>query len=131
MSPDTITLYPEHPGGELQANRVGSFVTGGLEFDIIRPGYDAQGRRRTGWTQFVVDGVPVYEVKVQTDLPTAMRRFNDQWARFIGGDKLLAQEAAQMARRERIAKFRDGRTGEAPSPSPTRDPREPGIRRPA
>ena len=55
MSRQNLPIY----GGALKANKIGSFVLGGETFHIIRPGYDSQGRRRTTWTQFVHEDIPI------------------------------------------------------------------------
>lgn len=119
---DLIPIYD----GALQANRIGAFTRCGATFDIVRPGYDAQGRRRHTWTQFVFEGVPVFEVKKQVQLDAAMDQFDALWKQHIGADCDLLRRALQAARNERLAKFRDGRTGESPAPAVSVDGREDG-----
>lgn len=124
MSRDRIPLYD----GALQANRVGSFVKGRRTFDVIRPGYDAQGRQRLTWTQVVHQGVPVFEVKVRGPLNAALDRFDALWTRAFGGrdDAPLVAQALAATMKERRTKFRDGKTGETPAPSISRDGRGTG-----
>lgn len=121
---DLIPLYD----GALQANQVGRFARGGATFDIIRPGYDAQGRRRTTWTQFVFEGVPVFEVKRKVNLDVAMEIFDELWAEHIKDEHDLLLQALNSTRKDRLSKFRDGRTGESPAPALTVDGREEGKR---
>lgn len=113
MKRDTIPLYE----GQLMANRVGRIVRAGIEFDIIRPGYDTQGRRRTTWTQFCVEGVSVYEYRKQARLDKAIRQFDKLWAKRIGTNDDLARAAVAAARKERQGKFRNGTSGESPAPA--------------
>lgn len=100
------------------------------DFDIIRPGYDAQGRRRLQWTQFVHHGVPIFEMKVRVDLGKAIRRFDALWSQHIGGDQELLDQALFAAKRERTSRFRDGVSGEAPAPALVKDGRPGGHRYP-
>lgn len=128
MSRDLIPLY----GGQINANRIGTFTRAGVAFDIIRPGYDSQGRRRIAWTQFVYQGVPVYEVKLRADTTEAMKRFDQEWRRAIEGEnawKLIP--ALEACIKDRRAKFRDGVTGETPAPALAVDGRGDGKRYPA
>lgn len=113
----TTTIY-----GDVEAHLVGQFLIDGHSIEVIRPGYDSQGRRRKVWTQFVWNGVPIYEVKVQCKLAHAIERFELNWARAFDEstpDEIKA--ALEGARRERTRKFRDGRSGETPAPSITLD----------
>lgn len=123
-----MNLIPLYDGA-LRGNKVGSIVKGPRTFDIIRPGYDAQGRRRTKWTQIVHDGVPIFEMKVRTDMNAVLDRFDQLWGRFIGPDDCdLADRALAGVKRERTSKFRDGRTGVEPAPSVAIDGRGDGQR---
>src|SRR6266567_406248 len=121
---DLIPIF----GGALKANLIGRFTRAGITFDIIRPGYDAQGRRRHTWTQFIVDGVPVFEVKKRIELDGAMDQFDELWTQYIKDDQELLVRAINAAKTERLSKFRDGRNGESPAPALTVDGREEGKR---
>lgn len=123
---DVILLYD----GALKANRVSSVVRLDQTFDIIRPGFDAQGRRRTSWTQIVHEGVPVFEVKVLTDLDNVLDKFERQFDRDIGQDADLLTQALAQVKRERRAKFRDGVSGVEPAPAP-QDKRQPPRKYPS
>ncbi|AXQ68730.1 hypothetical protein HOU00_gp395 [Caulobacter phage CcrPW] len=103
--------------GAIEANHVGSFVKMGEAFQVIRPGYDAQGNARAAWTQFVHDGIPVFEEKVKGPLSAATRSFDRQWAQFIGDDRDLMLRALEACKKEHRAKFRDGRSGVEPAPT--------------
>lgn len=127
MSREVHPIY----GGAIRANKIGSFVKGGETFHIIRPGYCIQGKRRLTWTQIVHEDVPVFEVKVRADLSVVMDKFDAMWARHIGDDKALLAKALDATKSEHRRKFRDGRTGESPAPSLTRDGRGEGKRYPA
>lgn len=130
MSREALLLYPEHANGSIRANRIGAFVRGDKTFDIIRPGFDAQGRKRGSWTQVVHEGVPVYEVKVQTGLANVIAQFDQQWDRTIGADDELLGRALQAVKRERTTRYRDGESGESPAPALSRDGRGQGRRYP-
>ena len=125
MSRDYLPIYD----GAIQANRIGTFTRGGLTIHIIRPGYDSQGRRRQSWTQFVVDGVPIYEVKVRVELDVALKKFDELWAKFITPEVL--PQALANCRNDHLTKFKDGVTGESPAPSLAHDGRPEGKRYPA
>lgn len=122
-----LTLYPEHENGEIKANVVGAFMRGGEGFYVIRPGYDAQGRRRQSWTQIAHDGVPIWEWKRIGDLSAILDHFDKLWAQHLGGDPKLLAKALTQTKALRRRTFRDGVSGETPAPSITRDGREPGI----
>ncbi|AFU86621.1 hypothetical protein D869_gp293 [Caulobacter phage CcrRogue] len=107
--------------GALEGNCVGRFVRAGQTFDVIRPGYDAQGVKRQTWTQIIHDGVPVFEVKVRTDLDNVIDRFDALWERHIGDDDDLLARALTSVKRERASKFRDGKAGVAPAPTLAHD----------
>lgn len=127
MKHDPIELY----GGQLTGNNIGSICKGKLNFDVIRPGYDAQGRKRLAWTQFIYDGIPVFEVKIKTDLPIALKKFDELWEQHIGNDHALALKALERCKIDRISKFRDGKTGESAAPSVVQDGRPDGKIYPA
>jgi len=118
-----VALY----GGAIKAHCIGSFMKGPHAIDIIRPGYDSQGRRRNGWTQFVHKGVPIFEVKMQKTLAVAQERFDTLWEKYIGApNSELAFKALAAVHKERIEKFQDGKTGESAAPALTRDGRGDG-----
>lgn len=110
-------------GGAIIAHRVSGFVRAGYSFDVVRPGFDAQGRKRETWTQIVHEGVPVYEVKLKTPLKNVLDRFEQAWDKTIGDDEDLLARALASVKRERNAKFMDGESGEAPAPALSRDGR--------
>lgn len=116
--------------GAIRANKIGSIVKGGETFQIIRPGYCVQGKRRMTWTQVVHEGVPIYEAKVWSDLNTFLDQFDSLWAKHIGSDPELLKKALHRCKEEHRRKFRDGTSGEAPAPSLTRDGRGEGRRYP-
>lgn len=123
-----MALYPDHPRGSLKARRLGAFIKGGLAFEVIRPGYDSQGRRRLQWTQIVHEGVPIYEAKLSTSLEATFARFDELWDQTIGDDESMLHQALASVKRERVAKFRDGATGVTPAPSASKDGRGDGLR---
>lgn len=129
MSREPITLYPDHPQ-PLTANKVGAFVRAMQTFEVIRPGFDAQGRPRKGWTQIIHGGIPIYEAKVQTTLDNVIERFDQLWDRTIGADEDLLDRALAAVKRERVEKFRDGQSGESPAPAIVKDGRGYGRRYP-
>ncbi|UTC29930.1 hypothetical protein BAJUN_03280 [Bajunvirus bajun] len=110
---DRIPLYD----GALKGNRVSSVVKAGLTFDFIKPGFDAQGRRRTTWTQVVHAGVPIYEVRVNTALDNVLDRFDAEWDKVMGDDRAFIDKALASVKRERLSKFMDGKSGVEPAPS--------------
>ncbi|AFO71695.1 hypothetical protein CcrKarma_gp144 [Caulobacter virus Karma] len=112
MSSD-LPLYD----GALTGKLVGRFVRAGQAFDVVRPGFDAQGIKRQTWTQIVHGGVPVFEVKVRTDLDNVIDRFDELWERHIGEDEDLLARALASVKKERTAKFRDGKSGVTPAPT--------------
>lgn len=130
---DLILLYD----GAIRANSIGCFIRAGVSFEIVRPGYDAQGRRRISWTQFVWEGVPVFEVKKRAELSDAMDHFDAMWDEHIYDKKAgkddadLLMRALNATKNERMSKFRDGRTGESPAPALSVDGRGEGKRYPA
>lgn len=117
-------------GDAIRANKIGSFVMGGETFHIIRPGYCIQGKRRQAWTQFVHDGIPVYETKVKSDMAQSIAQFERLWAKHIGADRDLLSKALSRCKDERRRKFRDGESGETPAPA-MRDGRSEGKRYPS
>lgn len=119
MTREVVSLY----GGKTKANSIGSFMKEGFAFDIIRPGLDAQGRKRLAWTQFVFEGVPVFEVKIKVDLKGAMKKFDELWGQHIGEDRALAKAALERAKQDRTSKFQDGVTGESAAPAVSQDGR--------
>jgi hypothetical protein len=127
MAADKIDLY----GGEIKAHRVGSFVKAGCAFDVIRPGYDSQARRRQSWTQVVHEGVPIYTVKMLSSIEDILERFDELWDLNIGDDANLMARALSMTKNAHVKRFKDGVTGESPAPSISRDGCEQGVQRPA
>jgi len=123
---DELPIYD----GAIQARKIGAFVMGGEAFQVIRPGYCAQGKRRTTWTQVVHEDVPVFEVKLDVDLRSALAQFETHWKRTIGSDKVLLGKALAACKAERRRKFRDGVSGETVAPSITRDGQGVGRRYP-
>ena len=120
MSRDYLPLYD----GSIKANRIGTFTRDGLTIHIVRPGYDSQGRRRQAWTQFVIDGIPIYEVKMRITETAAIKRFNELWTKYITPE--IRDQAYVNCRKERLAKFKDGVTGESPAPALSPDGRPGG-----
>lgn len=124
MSRVYIPLY----GGSIQGNSVGKITRDGVEIDVIRPGYDAQGRRRVAWTQFVVDGVPIFETKIRMDTRTAIEKFDKLWAEAFGSRSDDLQKALENCRHDHLSKFKDGVSGEPAAPSLSQDGRPDGKR---
>lgn len=122
-----LILYRGHEKGEINANVVGRFIKCGLTLDVIRPGYDAQGRRRLCWTQVVHDGVPIWEFKLTAPIERVLDEFETQWTKTIGRDKVLAKRAASATREARLRTWRDGVSGESPAPTVTLDGRDEGL----
>lgn len=127
MSRQTLPLF----GGAIRANKVGAFVMGGETFHVIRPGYDTQARRRTTWTQVVHEDVPIYAVKVRTDLAAVIAQFEAQWRRHIDDDAVILSKALALCKGERRRKFKDGVTGESPAPAAKLDSSGQGVRYPS
>lgn len=121
-----MTALPIYDG-KITANRIGAFISNGLTFDVIRPGYCIQGTRRPSWTQIVYEGVPIFETKTQLSLEAAIEKFDDMWARTIGADKALAQKALAACVKSRLSKFQDGVTAEKPAPSVSQDGKGSGM----
>lgn len=124
MNRDHLPLF----GGAIRANRIGSFVKGGETFHIIRPGYCAQGKRRTAWTQIVHGDVPVFAVKVSSTLPQVLERFEREWAKWVGDDAVILNKALDLCKNLRRRTFRDGVAGESPAPAVSVDGRSLGVR---
>jgi hypothetical protein len=103
--------------GSIKANKIGSIVRGGITFEIIRPGYNDQGRQMVGWTQFVFKGVPVFEVKRAAELKDAIKKFDDNWDKHIASNEAILAKALEACVKSRRKLFKDGVTGEAPAPS--------------
>lgn len=123
----TITLYPDHPSGEIKAHVVGSFMRHGAILYVVRPGYDAQGRSRPSWTQVVHDGVPIWEHKLRADLSKVLAQFDSLWKASIGQNRKLSAEALLATRAARLRTFKDGAAGIEPAAALTRDGRGDGI----
>lgn len=117
MSRQPHALY----AGAIKANKVGAFVMGGETFHIIRPGYDSQGRRQPRWTQFVHEDIPIYQVKMDVDLDTAMDRFEAAFKTTIGDDRSLLAKALAGAKASHRARFMDSETGLEPAPTTSQD----------
>lgn len=127
MKPDRIPLYADHPDGAIRANRVGSFVHGGLTFDLISPGYDTQGNRRPNWYQIVHGDVPIFDHKYpNSTIDIVIDRFEALWEKTFGADLSILPRALEMTKQARRACFRDGRTAMSPAQSITRDGRGEG-----
>lgn len=107
--------------GAIRANRVGVFVKSGLQFEIVRPGYDSQGRRRQQWTQVVHNGVPVFTVKLIRPISDVIDRFDALWEKWIGDDADILGKALRSNHAAHMSRFRDGVTGESPAPTHTMD----------
>lgn len=108
-------------GGAINANHVGGFVKNGLQFEIVRPGYDCQGRRRQQWTQVIHKGVPVFTVKLIRPISDVIDRFDALWEENIGDDAEILEKVLRSNHAAHMARFRDGVTGETPAPTHTRD----------
>ncbi len=112
-----LTLFPGHERGELIANKVSAFLLAGrFPVEVIRPGYDSQGNKRERWTQFVVEGVPIAEVKVEVPLRTAIDKLHEMMAP-IKDDRDLIGRGIEACRRQRIERWRDGVSGVETAPS--------------
>jgi hypothetical protein len=83
------------------------------------------------WTQFVVDGVPIFETKIRMDTRTAVERFDKLWAETFASRQDDLQHALAACRRDHLSKFRDGVTGEPAAPSLAHDGRPDGKRYPS
>lgn len=129
MTPKSrIKLFSGHPRGEIDAYVAGAFLHANRSFYVIRPGYDAQGRRRQGWTQVVFEDVPIWEWKLEAPLSDVIGQFKKLWKANIGGDRPLANKALKMTLQARREKHRDGVSGEAPAKALTIDGRGHGSR---
>jgi hypothetical protein len=113
--------------GSIKAVRIGSFVRHGFQFEVIRPGYDWQGRRRTAWTQIAHEGVPIFDIKTHMEAGNAIALFDQEWTKSIGRNKKLAKNALKRCKAMRMRCFRDGVTGESPAPSISHDGRGHGA----
>jgi hypothetical protein len=118
-------------GGALKANQVGAFQRLGVNFQIIHPGYDSQGRRRTHWTQIVYDGVPIWEWKLNAPMETVTALFDADWKRHIGKNKRLLMHALRQTVAARAARFKDGISGVEPAPALHRDGPGEGVIKPS
>jgi hypothetical protein len=126
-----LKLYSNHPQGEINASVAGAFIHAKKSFYVIRPGYDAQGRRRENWTQIVFEDVPIWEWKLEAPMSDVIAKFKSLWKSEIGlgGDsRVLANKSLRMTLTARRASFRDGTSGESPAVSLTRDGRGQGTR---
>lgn len=129
MTPKSrIKLFVDHPHGEINASTAGAFLHHQHSFHVIRPGYDAQGRRRQGWTQIVYKDVPIWEWKLEAPLTDVIGQFKKLWKESIGGDRTLASKALRMTMKARREKHRDGVSGETPAKALTVDGRGQGSR---
>lgn len=120
--------------GEIQANKVGGFIKNGMQFDVIRPGYDAQGRRHKEWTQVAHEGVPVYTVKLSScTMSDFLRRFDVLWDKHFGdGDPEHVKKCFESNRKSHLRRFKDGVTGETIAPTHTQDgPMMPKVLKPS
>ncbi len=123
--PKAIPIY----GGQIKAHWVGAMVRGDQPFEVIRPGYDAQGKRRLTWTQFVHDDIPIYEVKVNIGLREACQKFTDEFRRFgLDQNPALLARALEQTKSGRRRRFKDGVSGEAPAPTTSQDGKREGVR---
>lgn len=126
----SVILYEGHPKGEIKANVVGAFMRSGRHLYVVRPGYDAQGRRRQNWTQIVMDGVPVWEWKRLAPVGDVLDHFDRLWKQHIGSDTTLMRRALKMTKTFRTRIYRDGLAGEEPAPALTsKGGRGEGLRR--
>jgi hypothetical protein len=123
----TILIY----NGAIKANHVGAFTRGGVIFDIVSPGYDSQGRRRTSWIQYVHEGVPVFETKMDCSLKESLELFDSLWKESIGDNASLLVKAIAAAKVERLSRFKDGKTGIEGAPALKVDGRPEGKKYPA
>ncbi|UTU07895.1 hypothetical protein CcrC1_gp209 [Caulobacter phage C1] len=120
-----LILYAGHDRGSLKARVVGTFMRSGQTFNVIHPGYDAQGRRRSTWTQVCVDDVPVWEWKLTAPISTVLENFDRLMSKSIGKDKKLLKAAIRATQNNRRDRFKDGVSGVEPAPSLTLDGRTP------
>lgn len=125
MSRRYLTLYPGHERGSVEASYVGAMMFNDHSMYVLRPGYDIQGNKRTDWTQFVVEGVPVMEIKAAVDVLAAMKLFKEQ-TNWLRKEPELAAKAIERARQERLRKWRDPEYGAEPAPSVGVDGLSPG-----
>lgn len=123
----TVTLYEDHPTGALKAQVIGGFMAGGRHLLVIRPGYDAQGRRRSKWTQVVDGDIPIWEFKRQAPLAQVLEHFQGLWKKSFSRNAKLIEQAMEMTKAARRRRFRDGESGVAPAPALTRDGRGAGL----
>lgn len=123
----TTPLYKDHPQGSITASVVGSFMLGRRHLLVVRPGYDAQGRRRQNWTQVVDGDVPIWEFKRTMALPKVLEHFRALWKKSFAGNAALIERSMDAVKASRRKRFRDGMSGMSPAPSLTRDGRGEGI----
>lgn len=98
----------------------------GVFYYAVRPGFDAQGRKRIQWTQIVADGVPIWEHKRRAEVNEVVDLFDSQWKKAFGSNQRFSTEAVAKTREARMRVFRDGRSGVEPAQSLTRDGRGDG-----
>lgn len=125
MKKKTLPIYD----GAIIANRVGAFVKCGEGFQVIRPGFDSQGAKKSTWTQVIHDSIPIYTHKVSGELSVAMVEFDRQWAIHIGNNLELMKLALDACKKEHRRKFKDGLAGVEPAPTMTQDGRATGSTR--
>lgn len=106
-------------GGQIKANVIGGFTRLGVNFKLIHPGYDAQGRRRP-WTQVVYEGVPVWEWKIQAAAPHVIDMFDRDLKATIGRSTKLLTRALKATVKNRTERFKDGVSGVEPAPTARR-----------
>lgn len=116
---DEIELYD----GALKAHRAASFVKDGFYIEVVRPGYDSQGRRRNSWTQFSHEGIPIYEVRTQMPMRDAITRFDELWDDYFAANPGLLTDALEGVKRERRRAFKAKYSGVPPAPAATQDPK--------
>lgn len=115
-----VAIYTDN----LFSTLVGQITKFDLTFDIVRPAFDAQGRKRD-WYQFVHDGIPIYENKVAKTVAVAAARFEEIWDQAMGANAALAHKSLEAVKKERRRRFKDGVSGEQPAPSiQVRTPKE-------
>ena len=123
----TVTLYADHARGSIKAHVVGGFMRGSRHLLLISPGYDSQGRRRTGWTQVVYGDTPIWEFKRQANSNEVCRQFAKLWDEAFGQRNTpLIEKALQMVVAARNKAWKDGESGMAPAPAITKDGRSAG-----
>ncbi len=124
----TVVLFEDHDRGSRRATVVGGFVRGGRSLLVVRPGYDAQGRRRESWTQVVDGDVPIWEFKRQAPLGDVLGHFSELWIKTFGKrSEALVEQALALTKQARSKAWLDGEAGVEPAPALTRDGRRDGL----